>query len=65
MLGGLLSFQQPITVTGQGLDLGQQRRRDRQNPPAGVFVAQSVSEHERIETVVLDGGDLITLPGAC
>ena len=64
VLHRLLGLQQPVPVAGQRLDLGQQRRRHRQRPPVGVLVAQRVGEHERVEPVVLDRGDLVALPGA-
>jgi hypothetical protein len=63
MRGGLLSLQQPVAITGQRLDFGQQRRWHRQRPPMLVLVTQGVSKHERIEPVVLDFGHLVTLHG--
>jgi hypothetical protein len=62
MFHRLLGFQQPIPIPGQRLNLGQQRRRHRKRPPMGMLKAKGVGQHERVEPVVLDRGDLVTLP---
>ena len=60
-LGCLLSFQKPVPVTREGLDLREERRWDRQWAPVRVVEAERVGEHERVEPIVLDCGNLVTL----
>jgi hypothetical protein len=52
-LGTLLGGQQPVAVTGQRPQLGQDRAAGRQRPPVPMLVAQGVSQHARVEDVVL------------
>lgn len=58
----LLRLEEPVAVACECLDLRQQRRRDRQWTPVRVVEAERVGEHERVEPVVLDRGDLVTFP---
>ena len=58
-LDSLLGLQQPVPVAGQGFDLGQHGRGQRERPPMTVLVAQRVGQNEGVEAVVLDRGDLI------
>jgi len=53
---------QPLPVTGQRTQLGQQRRGRRERAPMPVLVAQRVGQHERVEGIRLTRREPVTLP---